>query len=59
MLLSSKAADATVKVADFGFSTECKDDEELFETLGTPPYMGMLPTTLIIVHLIYYSNLLY
>jgi hypothetical protein len=40
VLLSSKSADATVKVADFGFSTECRDDEELFETLGTPPYMG-------------------
>jgi serine/threonine protein kinase len=40
LLLSSKAADATVKVADFGFATECKDDEELFETLGTPPYMA-------------------
>jgi calcium/calmodulin-dependent protein kinase I len=40
LLLSSKAADATVKVADFGFSTECGLDEELFETLGTPPYMA-------------------
>jgi len=40
LLLSSKLADATVKVADFGFATECKNDEELFETLGTPPYMA-------------------
>jgi len=40
LLLSSKAADATVKVADFGFSIECRDDEELFDTLGTPPYMA-------------------
>jgi len=40
LLLSSKAADATVKVADFGFSIECQDDEELFDTLGTPPYMA-------------------
>jgi len=40
LLLSSKDPDATVKVADFGFATECKDDEELFETLGTPPYMA-------------------
>jgi hypothetical protein len=31
-----------VKLADFGFSKETEDDQDLFETLGTPPYMGNL-----------------
>jgi len=40
LLLSSKEADATVKIADFGFSKAIKTDQDLFETLGTPPYMA-------------------
>lgn len=40
LLLSSKESDATVKLADFGFSKAIKTDTDLFETLGTPPYMA-------------------
>lgn len=40
LLLSSPADDASIKLADFGFSTLCEDDDELYETLGTPPYMA-------------------
>jgi len=40
LLLSSKEADATVKVADFGFAKQLKKDTDLYETLGTPPYMA-------------------
>jgi len=40
LLLSSKQPDANVKVADFGFSTNSRDDQDLYETLGTPPYMA-------------------
>jgi len=40
LLLSSKQDDACVKIADFGFSKESGDDQDLYETLGTPPYMA-------------------
>jgi len=40
LLLSSKDADAMVKVADFGFACVCKGEHDLDETLGTPPYMA-------------------
>jgi len=40
LLLSSKAEDACVKIADFGFSKDTEDDMDLYETLGTPPYMA-------------------
>eukprot|EP01126_Amoeba_proteus_P053739 TRINITY_DN656_c0_g1_i19.p1 TRINITY_DN656_c0_g1~~TRINITY_DN656_c0_g1_i19.p1 ORF type:complete len:447 (+),score=70.01 TRINITY_DN656_c0_g1_i19:324-1664(+) len=40
LLLSSKELNATVKLADFGFSVFCAPNAELFETLGTPPYMA-------------------
>jgi len=40
LLLSNKENDANVKVADFGFSKPIKTDHDLYETLGTPPYMA-------------------
>lgn len=40
LLLSSKSSDANVKVADFGFSIATKNDLDLWDTLGTPPYMA-------------------
>jgi len=40
LLLSSKSEDEVVKVADFGFSKDTNDDFDLWETLGTPPYMA-------------------
>jgi len=40
LLLSSKKPDANVKIADFGFSKSTRDDHDLWETLGTPPYMA-------------------
>jgi serine/threonine protein kinase len=38
-LLSSKDADAVVKLADFGFAQECVG-QNLTSILGTPAYMG-------------------
>jgi serine/threonine protein kinase len=40
LLLASKDSNAHVKVADFGFSTSTHNDHDLWETLGTPPYMA-------------------
>eukprot|EP01127_Copromyxa_protea_P013048 TRINITY_DN3463_c0_g1_i1.p1 TRINITY_DN3463_c0_g1~~TRINITY_DN3463_c0_g1_i1.p1 ORF type:complete len:493 (+),score=112.14 TRINITY_DN3463_c0_g1_i1:637-2115(+) len=40
LLLESKAPDAVLKIADFGFASVCRGDQDLDETLGTPPYMA-------------------
>lgn len=40
LLLSDKSADAVVKLADFGFATECRSLWGCFDLLGTPEYMG-------------------
>src|SRR5690242_18462571 len=42
LLLSSREADASVKVADFGFAKKSVADNDLTALVGTPPYMGML-----------------
>jgi len=39
LLLSSKESNATIKVADFGFTCHC-ESSELHAILGTPPYMA-------------------
>lgn len=40
LLLSSRAEDAVVKVADFGFAANCKVNPEMTALVGTPPYMA-------------------
>jgi len=40
LLLSSKEPGANVKIADFGFATTLKDDGELLQLVGTPPYFA-------------------
>jgi len=40
LLLSSKSADATIKLADFGFSRESKTHTDCSEMVGTPEYMA-------------------
>jgi len=43
LLLSSRDADASVKVADFGFAKKSVSDLDLTALVGTPPYMGAPP----------------
>lgn len=40
LLLSSKSPDATIKLADFGFSRESKTLTDCTEMVGTPEYMA-------------------
>jgi len=40
LLLSDKSANATIKLADFGFATICTSDTGLSDLLGTPEYMA-------------------
>jgi serine/threonine protein kinase len=40
LLLSTKDADAAIKVADFGFAKPTEDDKDLTALVGTPPYMA-------------------
>ena len=40
LLLSSKSADATIKLADFGFSRESRNNADCTEMVGTPEYMA-------------------
>jgi len=40
LLLSDKSATATIKLADFGFATNCTSPNALSDLLGTPEYMA-------------------
>lgn len=50
-MLSSKAPDAILKIADFGFASVCRGEHDLEETLGTPPYMGNDTVTSLLISL--------
>ena len=41
LLLSSKAPDATLKLADFGLSALSSDSSRLHRPVGTPGYIGI------------------
>lgn len=56
LLLSSKSPDATIKLADFGFSRESKTLTDCTEMVGTPEYMVRhlpLRFIFIILHCLY------
>lgn len=40
LLLTDKAADADIKLIDFGLSKKCKISEELHSKVGTPIYVS-------------------
>ncbi len=56
--MESRAADAGIKVADFGLSRNLLETPNLFNCAGTPGYIGMMSSfTEELIVLIPFSNL--